>query len=151
MAFADFNKMPDEEFLSEFEAAILPASEFHHREHVRVVWLYLHRYSVLETLNRFSAGLRRFAAANGKSGRYHETITWAYVLLINERIERGSSTRTWSEFVNQNEDLCDWQDNILRYYYREETLDSDLARRVFLLPDCLKTSSQSFAPPHRRE
>ena len=41
-------------------------ANFHHRDHVKVVWLYLHGYSVLETLGRFSVGLKRFAAAKGR-------------------------------------------------------------------------------------
>ena len=77
--------MKDEEFIERFENCTLPAAGFHHPDHVRVVWLYLRRYPVLETLNRFSESLKRFAAANGKANLYHETITWAYVLLVNER------------------------------------------------------------------
>ena len=37
-------------------------------------------------IQRFGDSLRRFAAAYGKQGLYHETITWAYLLLLNERI-----------------------------------------------------------------
>ena len=38
----------------------------------------------------------------------------------------------------QNPDLLVWKDGILSRYYREATLKSDLARRVFVLPDkCL--------------
>ena len=67
--------MSDEHFIRDFEACTLPAERFHHQEHVRVVWLYLLRYSVLETLARFSESLKRFAAANGKATLYHETIS----------------------------------------------------------------------------
>jgi len=78
--------MTDEEFIAGFEACTLPAETFHHEQHVRVAWLYLQRYSVLQTLERFSENLKRFATANGKPNLYHETITWAYVLLIHDRI-----------------------------------------------------------------
>jgi hypothetical protein len=129
--------MSDEEFLEGFEACTLSAEAFHHREHVRVVWLYLRRYSVLETLARFSVCLKRFATANGKPNLYHETITWAYVLLINERLERSGQDEDWPEFAERNADLFDWKDSILKSYYREETLGSDLARRTFVFPDKL--------------
>lgn len=84
--------MSDEEFIRDFEACTLPAERFHHQEHVRVVWLYLLRYSVLETLARFSEYLKRFAAANGQATLYHETISWAYVFLIHERMARHVGT-----------------------------------------------------------
>jgi hypothetical protein len=131
--------MKDEEFIERFERCTLPAESFRHGEHVRVVWLYLRCYSVLETLVRFSEGLKRFATANGKPNLYHETITWAYVVLINERIERRGCEQSWAEFVDSNTDLFDWQNSVLKSYYHDETLRSEMARKVFVLPDKLST------------
>jgi hypothetical protein len=71
-------------------------------------------------------------------GLYHETITWAYLLLINERMERGGRQRCWQKFASANADLLTWRPSILQEYYRTETLGSDLARCVFLLPDRLE-------------
>jgi hypothetical protein len=127
----------DKELLERFENHTLRGEDFHHRDHVRIVWLYLQSNSVLETLDRFSAGLKRFAAANGKPNLYHETITWAYVFLIHERIERKEYRQTWSQFVAANPDLFDWKDNILKTYYQEATLRSETARRTFVFPDKL--------------
>lgn len=134
--------MSDEEFIRNFEAGTLPAERFHHQEHVRVVWLYLRRYSVLETLARFSESLKRFAAANGKATLYHETISWAYVFLIHERMARRAGEQTWQEFMETNSDLFDWQNNILKSYYEEVTLKSDLARQTFVLPDRLEAQGR---------
>ncbi len=127
--------MEDEEFIRRFEACTFPAEQFHHPEHVRVVWLYLHRYPLLETLVRFSESLKRFATANGKPNLYHETITWSYVFLINERMKRNGQTHSWEDFAAKNADLFDWKNSILKSYYREETLQSELARRTFVFPD----------------
>jgi hypothetical protein len=127
--------MSDDEFIASFENATLDAASFHHGDHVRVAFLYLCRYPILQAIERFSASLRRIATANGKPQLYHETITWAYLLLIRERLERTGSEWTWSDFAANNADLLDWKDNVLRKYYRSETLSSDLAKRIFLLPD----------------
>jgi hypothetical protein len=99
--------------------------------------LYLQKYAPLEALERFSSNLARFAAAHGKPNLYHETITWAFLLLIRERIARAESPQTWEEFSAANADLLRWDDNILKKYYRPETLASALARSVFLFPDKL--------------
>ena len=131
--------MNDEEFIHRFESCTLPAESFRHGDHVRVVWLYLRSYSVLEALVRFSEGLKRFATANGKANLYHETITWAYVLLINERMERGGPEQGWAEFVDSNADLFDWKNSILKSYYLDETLRSEMARKIFVFPDRLST------------
>ena len=132
--------MLDEEFIEGFENCTLAGESFHHRDHVRVVWLYLRSYSVLETLARFSEGLKRFAKANGKPILYHETITWAYVFLIHERMARNGPEQSWAEFVEANADLFDWRNNLLKTYYRDETLRSEIARRIFVFPDKRSTS-----------
>ena len=127
--------MTDDEFIASFEGRRLPAESFHHSDHVRMAFLYLCCYPALEALERFSSALARFAAANGKPGRYNQTITWAFLLLIRERMARAGRQQTWAEFADSNADLFSWEDNILKKYYRDETLSSDLAKSTFLLPD----------------
>jgi hypothetical protein len=127
--------MEDEEFIERFAACTLPNELFHHRDHIKMVWLYLSRYPVLETLARFSEGLKRFAATHGNPNLYHETITWAYIFLIRERIERSGREQSWEEFADENADLFDWKNSILKSYYCKQTLHSELARRIFVFPD----------------
>ena len=127
--------MTGDELIKQFEGGATPADSFHHADHVRLAFEYLRRYPALEALGRFSEALKRFAAAQGKAQRYHETITWAYLLLIRERLARAGPAQTWEEFVERNLDLLVWKGGVLRTLYRQETLDSDLARHTFVLPD----------------
>lgn len=127
--------MTDQELIEQFEAGTLPNECFHHGEHVRTAFLYLTRYPVLEALGLFCKGLRRFAEVHGKPQLYHETITWAYVFLIHERMARAGKKQDWDEFAHSNPDLLVWKNGILTRYYRAETLASGLARGVFVLPD----------------
>jgi hypothetical protein len=133
--------MTDEEFMTRFEDGSLASESFHHADHVKMAFLYLCRYPALEALGRFSSTLVRFAKAKGKPGLYHETITWAFLFLIRERMARAKGPQSWTRFADNNADLLNWKENILRKYYRAETLSSDLARRTFLFPD--KTFIQS--------
>jgi hypothetical protein len=132
---AALNAVSDEQLLEEFERGTLVAESFHHADHARMAFLYLHKYPVTEALERFCGALARFAANQGKPERYHETVTWAYVLLIRERLARADRRQSWEEFAAENGDLLDWTDNILGRYYRKETLESNIAKRVFVLPD----------------
>jgi len=127
--------MTDEELITQFESGSLPAVGFHHADHVRVAFAYLGRYPLLSALERFSNALRRFAASQGKPNLYNETITWAYLFLIHERISRTAERLTWEQFTIGNPDLLTWKDGVLKRYYAAETLQSDLAKRVFLFPD----------------
>ena len=127
--------MTDREFLAAFEDGSLPEDRFHHADHVRAAWLILREEDPAAALGRFSAALKRFAAAKRKNGLYHETITWAYLLLVNERMERVGRAVRWEEFGASNPDLMTWRPSVLDRYYTPETLASDLARRAFVLPD----------------
>lgn len=89
---------------------------------------------MLQALDRFASALQRYAAARGKPQLYHETITYAYFFLIRERMARTGAT-DWDEFPSRNPDLLVWKDGILGRYYRDATLQSDLARSTFLMPD----------------
>lgn len=129
------HELMDHELMDQFEQTTLPLECFRHREHVRVAFLYLAERPVLEALQAFSSALRRFAAAHRKSKLYHETITWAYIFLIRERLARAGRALSWEEFATDNADLLTWKDGVLTRFYREETLTSDLAREVFVFPD----------------
>jgi hypothetical protein len=123
----------DEELIRDFEQATLKS--FHHADHVRAAFAYLCHYPAAEALKKFSTALRHFAAAQGRPHLYHETITWAYLLLIRERMARTSAAQTWDEFARQNTDLLEWKPGVLARYYRPETLASELARNTFIFPD----------------
>lgn len=121
--------------LAAFEACTLPKQELGHREHVRLAWVYLQQSGALVGIRRFVAALRRFARANAVPGLYHETITWAYLLLVNERIAKMARSHGWEEFAAENPDLLRRGKAALRRYYSDEALASDLARQVFVFPD----------------
>lgn len=127
-----------------FEAGQEPPGGFHHREHVRVARWYLRQHSWLDAAAKFSATLRRFAAAQGKPDLYHETITTAFLLIIHERLYGADPAQTWTEFCAANPDLLVWKPSVLDRYYHRDTLASDRARRCFVLPDRLLQPDQSL-------
>ena len=126
--------MNDDELWDAFADCSLPAGAFPHSVHVRIAWLHLRRHPLEEVVSLFPENLRRFTTAKGAPERYHQTITWAFLLLVNERMHRNE-VATWSAFAEGNRDLLDRGSSILKRYYRDDTLRSSLARDVFVLPD----------------
>jgi hypothetical protein len=124
--------MTDEEFLTALEICELPAEDFTHAAHVRAGYLYLRTGEFGAGLARMRSAIQRYAAHLGKPGKYHETITVAYLALIQERLSGGGDAGDWVSFQERNPDLFE-PDLLLRYYSRSE-LESDLARRTFILP-----------------
>jgi hypothetical protein len=126
--------MSNEELIRQFEDGTMPYDSFHHAGHVRLAFAYLSQYPALTALEKFAAALKRFATACGKPQLYHETVTHAYFFLIRERMAR-CEVADWEEFARRNPDLLLWKNGILSRYYQEATLQSDLARNVFVFPD----------------
>ena len=127
--------MTDQELIERLEDGTLSHEGFHHREHVRAAFLFLTKYPVLEALQAFSKALRRLAENRGKPQAYHETITWAYVLLIQERMKRDGKNQGWEEFADNNPDLLAWKDGILTRYYRPRPWHPIWREAIFVLPD----------------
>lgn len=127
--------MNGSELVQKFEDCTLSGADFNHRNHVRLVWIYLHESEPLDALARFSKNLKKFAASLGKTNLYHETMTFAYFFLTHERIRQSEVSQTWEEFAVANPDLLTGQKGILTKYYHPETIASDFARKVFVLPD----------------
>jgi hypothetical protein len=129
-----------------FEGCTLPPAQFRHRQHLQVAWWLLRGEPPLPAMRRFVDGIRRYAAHIGKPELYHATITWAYLLLVNERLERGGRARSWVEFERDHPEL--FARDLLTGYYAPETLASPLAKAVFVFPDaCPPASTSSPALP----
>lgn len=133
--------MTDEQLVAAFESTELAGDQFSHAEHVRTAWWYLTHHSVAEAMARFCTALRRFATAKGVPDKYHETMTVAYMLIMAERIDADRSLG-WAEFAARNPDLLRRTPSVLSTYYTEETLASERARRGFVMPDRVATSSE---------
>lgn len=122
--------------LAAFEDATLDLEAFDHEAHVYVAWLYLERFPLLDAIARFTSALRRLTVKLGVPDKYHETITWFFLLLIAERRE-NAKCNDWFSFYRKNSDLFCRNDNIINRYYSGEILRSDRARQSFVMPDNL--------------
>ena len=142
--------MNERDFVGAFEACTIAAGDFHHADHVRLAWIYLREHRLIEAIERFTTSLQRFACHHGAPGLYHETITWAYLLLIHERMQRDGAPKDWDSFRAANPDLFDRKPSLLDRYYAPGTLNSDLARRIFVLPDAAPVVGAAQATPSSR-
>ena len=129
--------MTDDDFAGSFEALTLPPSEFRHAGHVRLAWIYLKRMSLPDAMTRYSASLRAFAGHVGKPDLFHETITYAFLMVINERMADGPDGESWAAFQARNPDVMAGVKTALGRYYTDERLSGDRARAGFVMPDRL--------------
>jgi hypothetical protein len=123
----------DEAFLHALEACVLPEVDFGHAAHVRAAYLYLCAGDFANALPRLQRTISAYASSLGRADRYHETITVAYLALIQQHIAERGDGGGWDGFERQNPEL--FKRDLLLTFYSRRQLESGLARRVFLLPD----------------
>lgn len=123
--------MSDDDFLTGFEAATL--TELPHRSHVRLACLYLVRFAAEEALEQLVGGLKRFAAATGQPGKFHYTMTRAWLELIQAARLSYPDARDVDELLAACPALAN--SRALERYYSSEALSSAAARADWVPPD----------------
>jgi len=117
--------------LERFARGEVDPGNFPHREHVRMAYEMLRRHDFAETVLHYSRALRAMTARAGKPEAFNQTVTIAFLALIAERMagEEGD----FAAFQRGNPDVFD--KSVLRRWYPQQRLASDLARRAFLLSE----------------
>lgn len=117
-----------------FEAGAFDAARFDHEAHVHVAWCYLARYPLAEAIARFTSALRALTVRLGAAAKYHETVSWFFMIVLADRMADGKHA-DWETFRRRNADLFTDARALLARHYSEECLASARARARFVLPD----------------
>jgi len=127
--------LTDRDLVERFAALAIAPGDFRHREHIRLAFALLARHAdFVEAAVEFRRLLRAFAAHHGVPERYHETVTLAYLAIVNERMDGGGHADSLA-FVAAHPDLLDHKSGALARYYDVGAITaSSVARRVFVLP-----------------
>jgi hypothetical protein len=116
-----------------FENAAVDPSRFHHREHLYVAWCYLHALSLEDALARYVRHLRQLTAALGAPQKFHATVTWTYIVLLYDAMERTPGV-SFDELLAAHPAILDHRARAICAHYDPAELDTEAARRRFVLP-----------------
>ncbi|MET0533588.1 MAG: hypothetical protein ABW171_05130 [Steroidobacter sp.] len=118
-----------------FENGTLDPARFDHRLHLSLAWTYLQRDGFPEGALHFRRHLKSYVAKVGAENKYHETITWAYMVMLNEELSlRSPPGESFEAMIQRRPDLLDHRSGAIARRYSKSQLDLSDARRVFLLP-----------------
>ena len=124
----------DNDIVAAFETGSLDPAQFNHRTHLAFGWHYLQRDGFPEGALHFRRHLQNYVAKVGAQSKYHETITWAYLAMIQERMAVRSFASS-EELLAAHPELLDHRTGALAAHYDVAALlASPLARASFVLP-----------------
>ena len=132
-ALTSLEAWTDSEFCEAFEALKIPNELFHHREHIRLAWIYYCKLSQKEALLQVEKGIRVFAKHHGAAEKYHHTITLAWMRLVWHAARHAPNARDFQTFTAAHPEL--FRAERLEDYYSPAQLKSDAARRDWIEPD----------------
>ena len=129
--------MSDEEFLIQFETAEWPLSEWRHKQHIKIAYLYLRRYPFDEAMTRLRERIKAYNKAHDipdtPTRGYHETMTGAWMRLVYLTLCEYGPAATADEFWERSPQLS--EKKTLRLFYSRDVFMSPRAKVEFVEPD----------------
>ena len=125
--------LDEDEFVSAVEECRYRNAEFRHADHIRLAWIYVRRYGACQAEERIAETIRRFAISHGHEGKYHGTLTRAWLRLVATAQVLTPRVTTFNEFLAKHGWLLDR--SALSAFYSGARLSSAAARCGWADPD----------------
>ena len=125
----------DMAFLKSVEACKFPVSEFDHRAHIKIAYVYLVENTVEDSVSRLRETLTNLLIHAGlePAQKYHETLTKAWIMAVWHFMNKAQESSSADQFIDQNPEMLD--SNIMMTHYSADLLFSEEARAKFVEPD----------------
>jgi transketolase len=138
----------DEDFLAQFESTAWPLEKWHHRQHIKVAYLYLRHYPFEQAQARIREKIKAYNAAkqlpDSLLSGYHDTMTQAWMHLVYFALCEGGAAETADDFYEQHPEL--WGKKSLRFFYAAIFVTPE-AKANFVPPDRTSFPKSKKSPP----
>jgi hypothetical protein len=116
------------------ESCTTPAEDFPHRAHLTVATWYLANATVAEALEKMRTSILNFLDHYGIEGKYNETITRFWLLLVERCLQGLEPDCSIVERTNAAIDALG-DSRVMFEYYSKELLWSEQAKNGWVEPD----------------
>jgi len=127
--------LADREFQQRFMANGMAPAQFHHREHLRLAYIFLVQHGSAEAAYpAFRDALQSFLRHHGiDPAKYHATLTQAWLLAVLHFMEISAPLASADAFLGSNTVLLD--PAIMLTHYSRDLIKSEQARAGFVEAD----------------
>ena len=122
----------DEAFVAAFHSGRIANQNFHHRDHLRLAWVQIHRLGLGPASEAVTSEIRAFATRHGSADRYNDTMTRFWLMLVGLAIGRHS-TLTFDQLIAAEPHLLD--KTLPFKHWSRERLTTREARASWVGPD----------------
>ncbi len=126
--------LDDRKFCQRLESLEWPPSDFNHRLHIRLAYIYLCDKTQDKALNVMRDWTFRYLAHHEiDTSKYNETLTRAWMLAVRHFMVRTPNSTSSDDFIAQNPTILD--STIMMTHYSRDLLFSDDAKYNFIEPN----------------
>jgi len=129
-------QLTDAEFEKQFANCTLDAKLFSHEAHLRLAWIHLDKYGIDQAIQSICLQLVNFVDSLGASDKYNKTVTIAAVRAVYHFMLK-SETANFKDFIAENPRLKHNFKELLRFHYKTDIFNSELAKKEYLEPELL--------------
>ncbi len=138
----------DGDFLAQFESTAWPYSAWHHKQHIKVAYLYLRKHPFEQAQQQIRERIKAYNAAkqlpDSLLSGYHDTMTQAWMHLVYFALCEGGPAENANAFYEQHPEL--WGKKTLRFFYSEVFITPE-AKAHFVPPDRTPFPQSKKSPP----
>jgi len=132
-------QLSDAEFVAAMDGLTLSGDDFRHYDHLRLAWIFLRESNGVAgpdlhaATDRMTQAIRRFATHHGAVGKYHDTMTRAYMRFVAAHARMTPQLDDFAEFAVAHSEL--FEKALPFVYYSESRLMGAAARAGWVEPD----------------
>ena len=129
-------ELSDSEFEKQFINCELNPEIFTHEAHLRLAWIHIKKYGIVEAETNIQCQLREYVKSVGSENKYNTTLTLAAVKAVYHFILKSDSN-SFQEFMIEFPRLKNNFRELMSCHYGFDIYNSEKAKMNFLEPDLL--------------
>lgn len=126
--------LTDAEFESLFANCSLNPAHFSHEAHLRLAWIHITKYGILQAIENIEVQLQNFVAHAGAKDKYSKTLTVAAIRAVYHFVLKSQSNN-FADFIAEFPRLKNSFKELMEVHYGIDIFTSEKAKTEFIEPD----------------
>ena len=122
------------EFEKQFSDLTLDPKLFSHEAHLRLAWIHIRNYGVVQAIDNICDQIRAFATKHGDRDKFNITVTVAAIRAVYHFILKSKSN-DFKGFIKEYPRLKSDFRKLLDSHYSIDIFKSEVAKKEFVDPD----------------
>lgn len=128
--------LSDSEFEKKFSSCQFDPVHFTHEAHLRLAYIHIDKYGLLQAERNIQSQLKKFVAFAGAKHKYNTTLTVAAIKAVHHFMCQ-SDTDSFTDFITKFPRLKNNFRELIAFHYSLDIYNSEKAKKEYLNPDFL--------------